>query len=338
MKAALFYEARSIQIEDIVLSDPKENEVLIRIKMAGLCGSDLHRYLGERNVKYKPIVLGHEFVGVVDKVGNNVKNFKPGDKVVGNPFFSCGHCKFCLEGHRNLCQSRSNIGIDSQGCFSEFIIMPETSLWKIEESVNDIDAVMTEPIAIALRAIKMAGSLLGKNVAVIGAGTMGQIIAYLAVKAGATVTTIDVVDKKLDISKQLCVSHTINSMSEDPIEGIKKYTNGLGPDVVIETAGIPITVEQAVKMVRFGGLVIVIGLSTQTARIAPIDIARREITIVGSVMYVEEFEEAVKLINKRILNFDKIISHVLPLEECRNGFELMISGKDAMKVLLNISK
>jgi 2-desacetyl-2-hydroxyethyl bacteriochlorophyllide A dehydrogenase len=336
MKAAFYKKANDIQIENAEIPVPEDNEVLIKVGMAGLCGSDLHRFLGERKVRYTPIILGHEFFGIIDRVGRNVKRFKQGDRVVGNPYFTCGKCEYCISGHRNLCQHRTNIGIDMPGCFAEYIVMPEDSLYCIDTIVPEQEAVMVEPTAVALRAINMAGSLIGKNVVVIGAGTMGQLITQLAVNAGAEVTVTDIVDRKLEVCKKMGASHIINSLENDPIEASRKWTDGQGPGVVIETAGIPITVEQAVKMVQWGGRVIVVGLSTTPAKISPIDIARREIEIIGSVLYVKEFEEAVKLINKRMLNFEPIISHVLPLEKCQEGFGLMAAGKDAMKILLAI--
>jgi 2-desacetyl-2-hydroxyethyl bacteriochlorophyllide A dehydrogenase len=222
------------------------------------------------------------------------------------------------------------------GCFAEYLVMPEYSLWAIQPDVPDQEAAMVEPTAVALRAINMSQSILGKSVAIIGAGTMGQLIGQLAVKAGADVTVVDVVDKKLEVCVSMGVQHAVNSMQTDPIERVKALTDGQGAHVVIETAGIPKTVEQSVKMARPGGRVVLIGLSTSPAAISPIDIARNEIQLMGSVMYIEEFGQAVSLVNKRALKFEPMISHVLPLDQCGDGFELVAAGKEAMKILIRM--
>ncbi|MCX5819822.1 MAG: alcohol dehydrogenase catalytic domain-containing protein [Deltaproteobacteria bacterium] len=335
MKAALLYTGRDLRIENMDTSLPSDGEVLVRVKIAGLCGSDLHRYLGDRPVKHYPMILGHEFVGTIEKVGKNVQKFKVGDRVVADPYFTCDKCMFCISGHRNLCRSRFNLGIDVPGCFAEYVKVPEYALWFIPDHVPDKEAVMVEPTAVALRAIKKCGSLIGKKVVVIGAGTMGQLISQLAKSSGAEVIVSDVVDKKLDVCRQMGAEHVINAMQEDPIEAVKKLTKGFGAPVVIETAGLSKTVEQAVYMVQPGGKVVVVGLSTKPAAIRPVDVARNEIEIYGAVLYIEEFGEAVDLVSKRMFEYEPIISHMLPLNECREGFELL-AGQQAMKILITM--
>ncbi|MCR4443245.1 MAG: alcohol dehydrogenase catalytic domain-containing protein [Peptococcaceae bacterium] len=335
MKAALLYKSRDLRVEKTSPPCISDGEVLIRVKTAGLCGSDLHRYLGDRPVKYYPMILGHEFFGIVEKVGKDVQKFKAGDRVVANPFFTCGSCKFCLSGRRNLCRSRWNIGIDAPGCFAEFVKVPENALWLIPGHVPDQEAVMVEPTAVVLRAIKKSGNLLGKTVAVIGAGTMGQLVSNLAKSAGAEVIVSDVVEKKLEVCRQMGADQVINAVYDEPVAAVKRLTDGSGAEVVIETAGIPKTVEQAVKMAQPGGKVVLLGLATALASISPIDIARNELEVFGAVLYVEEFGEAVKLVSKRSIDFERIISHVLPLDKCREGFELM-AGQQAMKILVSM--
>jgi 2-desacetyl-2-hydroxyethyl bacteriochlorophyllide A dehydrogenase len=336
MKAAFLYKGRDMRVEETGIPAPAAHEALIRVKMAGICGSDLHRYLGDRPVRYYPMILGHEFFGIVEKTGADVSRFKAGDRVVGNPYFTCNRCEYCLKGLGNLCRSRTNIGIDMPGCFAEYLVMPEYALWAVHPDVPDQEAAMTEPTAVALRAIHMSQNILGKSVAIIGAGTMGQLIGQLAAKSGADVTVVDVVDRKLDVCKRMGVAHAVNSTRTDPIAQVKALTDGEGAHVVIETAGIPKTVEQSVKMARPGGRVVLIGLSTAPASISPIDIARNEIQLMGSVMYIEEFGQAVGLINKRALTFEPMISHILPLDQCGAGFELVAAGREAMKVLIRM--
>lgn len=335
MKAALLYAGRDLRIECVETAPPAEGEVLIRVKMAGLCGSDLHRYLGDRPVKQYPMILGHEFVGIIEKVGRNVQEFKVGDRVVANPYFTCGKCMFCISGHRNLCRSRFSLGIDVPGCFAEYIKVPEYALCALPDHVPDKDVAMVEPTAVALRAIKKCGPVLGRKVVVIGAGTMGQLISQLANSSGAEVIVSDVVDKKLDVCRQMGAKHVINALQEDPVAAVKKLTGGLGAPVVIETAGLSKTVEQAVDMVQPGGRIVVVGLSTKPAAVRPVDIARNEIEIYGAVLYIEEFGEAVNLVSERMFEYEPIISHVLPLNECRDGFELL-AGQQAMKILITM--
>jgi (R,R)-butanediol dehydrogenase / meso-butanediol dehydrogenase / diacetyl reductase len=335
MKAALFYAGRDLRIENMDTSPLSDDEVLVRVRIAGLCRSDLHRYLGDRPVKHYPMILGHEFVGIIEKIGNNVKKFTVGERVVANPYFTCGTCMFCISGHRNLCRSRFSLGIDVPGCFAEYVKVPEHALWSIPDHVPDKEAAMVEPTAVALRAIKKCGSLLGRKVVVIGAGTMGQLISQLAKSAGAEVIVSDVIDAKLEVCGQMGAKHVINALKEDPVTAVKKLTGGLGAPVVIETAGLSKTVEQAIDMVQPGGRVVVVGLSTKAAAIRPVDIARNEIEIVGAVLYIEEFGEAVDLVSSRMFAYEPIISHMLPLDKCREGFELL-AGQQAMKILITM--
>ena len=338
MRAALFYQGRDMRIEDVPIPVPAAGEALIKIRMVGLCGSDLHRYTGDRPVSYHPIILGHEYYGEIVEMGEGTEGFKTGDWVVGRPYIPCGKCHLCLTGKSNICRSRVTIGQQRSGCFAEYIAVPVSTLYHIAPGVTPEDAAMAEPTGIVMRTIRKAGNIMGKKVVIIGAGAMGLLTLKMCIQAGALCYSCDVVQQKLDLAMQFGAMGVINSMETDPIAKINELTGGIGPDVVIETAGITKTLEQAIEMAAYGGRVVALGLSTGKAGIPPISIAQKELTIVGSVYYVEEFGVGVDLINAGKMDYSGLISHILPLEQIRDGFEMLIEGKEAVKVLVDMEK
>ena len=338
MKAALFYQSRDLRVEEIPKPVPVSGEALIKIRMAGLCGSDQHRYTGDRPVAYLPIILGHEFFGRVEELGEGTSGVSVGDLVVGKPFVSCGRCLLCRTGRNNICRSRVTIGQQRSGCFAEYISVPVSTLYSITPGVKPEDAVMAEPTGVVMRTIAKAGNLMGKRVVIIGAGAMGLLTLKMCIQAGALCYSCDVVSRKLDLAKQFGAIDTVHSLETDPVAKVKELTGVRGPDVVIETVGITKTFEQAIDMAGFGGRVVALGLSTGKAGIIPNLIAQKELEIVGSIYYVEEFGTAVDLINAGRMDYSGLISHILPLGRIKEGFEMLIEGKEAVKILIDMGK
>jgi 2-desacetyl-2-hydroxyethyl bacteriochlorophyllide A dehydrogenase len=338
MRAALLYGGRDLRVEDVPIPVPGCGEALVKVHMAGLCGSDQHRYTGERPVGYMPIILGHEYYGEVVRIGEGVDNVRVGEKVVGRPFISCGVCPSCLNGQSNICRSRISIGQRRPGCFAEYIAVPSSMLYHINDDVKPEDAVMSEPTGIVMRTISKAGNLYGKRVVVIGAGAMGLLTLRMCIQAGALCYSCDIAPNKLVLAKQFGAKEVINSMECDPIERVTELTGGRGPDVVIETAGITKTLEQAIEMASYGGRVVALGLATNKAGISPNLIAQKELTIVGSIYYVDDFQREVNMINERSMDYSGLISHILPLEKITEGFEMLLAGKEAVKVLIDMNK
>lgn len=333
MKASLLKKPKEIQIEEVDLVLPQDRDLLVKVKMAGICGSDFHRYTGERPVSYYPMTLGHEFVGIVEQIGPCVKNFKPGDRIVAKPYVSCGECYFCTSGLPQLCQKRLSIGIHRPGCFAEYTTIPEKSAILVPGHVPDEAAVMVEPLAIALRIIRKAKSIIGKKIVILGAGAIGLLALILAKQAGAKVIVSDIFQDKLQLASELGADITVNVTQKDLIEEVQNWSLGLGADLAIETAGVSKTVEQAIKAVRPAGKVILAGLSTELSKISSIDIARKEIKIEGTVYYVEEFAQAVSLAPEHNNSLKKIITHRFDLLNTQEAFEV-IEQKKAIKVLL----
>jgi threonine dehydrogenase-like Zn-dependent dehydrogenase len=336
LKAALFYQGRDMRVEDVPKPVPAKGEALVKIRMAGLCGSDQHRYTGDRQVAYLPMILGHEYFGQVVELGEGTDGVNAGDLVVGRPFVACGKCHLCLTGQSNICQSRITIGQQRPGCFAEYIAVPVSTLYCIKPGVKPEDAVMAEPTGIVMRTIHQAGNIMGKRVAIIGAGAMGLLTLKMCVQAGALCYSCDIIPQKLELAKQFGAEDTVNSLATDPVARMKELTDGFGPDVVIETAGITRTLEQAIAMACHGGRVDSLGLSTNKAAISPYVITQKELTIVGSVYYVEQFGMGVDMINAGKMDYSGIISHILPLEEIRDGFEMLLEGQEAVKVLVDM--
>jgi L-gulonate 5-dehydrogenase len=172
VKAAVLHGPRDLRVEKTRIGEPSAGEVLVRVAMAGLCGTDYGIWSGDRPVAY-PRVLGHEFVGSVEAVGTGVSRVRIGDRVAVEPNYSCGRCALCREGNRNLCLQRTAVGIDVDGCFAEAVRVPERCCWPAPPAVSDDDLMVTEPLAVVVRAVARAAVRAGEAAAVVGGGTLG---------------------------------------------------------------------------------------------------------------------------------------------------------------------
>jgi 2-desacetyl-2-hydroxyethyl bacteriochlorophyllide A dehydrogenase len=304
--------------------------VLVRVAMAGLCGTDYGIWTGDRPVGY-PRVLGHEFVGHVEAIGPGVRRVGVGDRVVIEPNYSCGACPLCREGHRNLCLARTAIGIDVDGCFAEIVRVPERCCWPAPAAVADEDLLMTEPLAVVVRAVARAAARHGESVAVVGGGTLGLLALQVLVGAGARVLVVSRTARRFALARELGAAAT-HTPADGPLDAAGRVFSGReGVGVVVETAGTQEAVAYALQLVRPGGRVVLTGLPHEPTPVAFFSVVRREVTIVGSMIYQDEFPEAMRLIAAGTVRPRPLVTHRFGLEALGEAFAAH-AQPDAIKV------
>jgi 2-desacetyl-2-hydroxyethyl bacteriochlorophyllide A dehydrogenase len=335
IKAAVWYGGKDIRIENVPLPKIKDDEVLLKVKAVSICGSDLHAYRGVSKRRVPPLVMGHEFSGEIAEVGRTVKNLSIGERVVVEPIISCGSCRLCRLGRDNICENLQLVGLHRSGAFSEYVSVPAKKCYTLPKMVSFEEASLVEPLAVAVHAVHLASLEKNEAIAIIGSGAIGLMILQVAKKGGAgKIVVLDTLDYRLALAKSLGATTTINVKKEVPLQRI--LTDG-GVDTVFEAVGHQETVQQGLEMVRTGGKVIVIGMLEATMQLPILDITVKEIDLQGSYGYTsDDFQQALKLIAQGKVNVKPLITHLLPLDDIKKGFEILSQGaEDVIKVVLN---
>jgi len=338
MKAAVLYGVRDLRLEDVPKPEFSDNEVLIRVNACGICGTDIHIYRGEWKTN-TPIILGHEFSGVIADVGREVKGLNVGDPVVAEPNIPCGSCYFCRMSERNyFCENLEATGVTVNGAFAEYVKVVASNVYKLPKGYNLDEAALIEPLACCVRGIDQAKIKVGDTVAIIGAGPVGLILLQLALQSGASmVIQTDMEDSRLSLAKDLGADHTINVTKEDPVESIKELTGGYGVDVAIEAVGKPEAITQAMRATRRGGRLVIFGVSPEDAvwKVRPFELYDKELTIKTSYRSPYTFQRAVKIAVSGLVRLKPLISHVFKLDEIHGAFEVAEKRLEgAVKVLV----
>ncbi len=335
MRCQVLYGPRDLRLEDRPEPIPGDRHVVIKVRAVGICGSDFHRYMGHRQTPV-PLVLGHEFAGDVVCAGKCVTDFKPGDRVTVQPNFGCGECSMCRSGRENLCQRRLGLSVNIDGCFSDYIAVPEGYVWRIPQGLSYEHAATTEPLAVAVRAVRRARIVAGDTVAILGAGPVGLLALQVARVSGAHVVVADVIPWKLDLARKLGAHATIDGGKEDLESALARATENKGADAVIETAGVPATVEHSFRLVRPGGRVVLVGLAQVAANIVPAQAVLGEIEVLGSYIYThEEFGAAMALMSRGAVDAGALITHRFPFAQLADAFSILERG-EGCKVLIEM--
>jgi len=338
MKAAVLHEVKDLRLGDVPLPTISTDEVLIKVEAAGICGTDVHIYKGEWKTNM-PIILGHEFSGVVADLGQDVKDLRIGDHMVVEPNILCGTCHFCRASERNyFCENLQATGVTVDGAFAEYVKTRGRNAYRITEALTFDEAALIEPLACCVRGIDQAGIKVGDTVAIIGAGPIGLILLQLVRMAGAsTVIQTDMEETRLELAKKLGADYTINIRSEDPVEAASGLTGGYGADVAIEAVGSPNAITEAMMVTRRGGRLNIFGVSPQDAvwQVRPFDLYTKELTITTSYRSPFTFQRAVQIATSGRVKLKPLISHIFRLEEIERAFEAAEKKLEgAIKVLV----
>ncbi len=312
-------------------------EVMVRVRAASICGSDLgiYDFTPAYSGMVLPVVMGHEFSGVVEAVGEGVEGYGAGDRVLSRSVVSCGECRFCIAGMDNLCESSSLFGIHQDGGFAEYVSVPRGLLYPIPEGMSFEEAALVEPLSNAVHFVNdLTPVEQGDLAVVLGIGPIGLFSAQLLRIAGAEVivTGISVDTERFEIAGRLGLE-AVNVDEVDPVGLVMERTSGRGADVALVAVGASSAVHQAVRLVRKRGHVTVVGIFPGDVAAPMTTVVRREITLAGAYdARAENFEEAVELIESGRITAAELVTHRFPLEEAERAFEVAKS-KAGCKVL-----
>lgn len=318
---------------------PNRGEVLLRIKKIGICGSDIHVYHGEHPAVVFPVVQGHEYSGIIEKVGEGVEGLKPGMRVTGRPQQVCGHCAPCKRGDYNICQNLKVEGFQAPGVAQEFFKIPADRVVPFSDELSFDFGAMIEPAAVAAHATLRVPSLKGKNVVVSGAGTIGNLVAqYATIRGAKKVVITDLSDTRLKIAEQCGIGGTLNIKNQSLEEGIQEHFGEEGFQVGFEAAGAPSALDGLVKEIENGGQIVIIGVYAQNPVVNMYYLGEHELQLTGSLMYKQEdYLRAARDMEIGALQLDPLISKHFSLEEFESAYRFIENrGDQVMKVLLNV--
>ena len=334
-------EPGGVEYRDWGVPKAGPEEVLVEVKAAGLCGTDIHVYDWPENIvrEYKPklpLVMGHEFAGIVAEAGPQVKNVKVGDRVTVMPVLYCGDCYFCRDGRENICDNRPILGIGAQGAFAQYISVRSNNVYRLDDQVSFELGAMSELTCVGLHAVDRARLTGGDVVAVVGAGPLGLMMTILAKHFGATrvfTTGLEADRGRLEIVRKIGAIPIVVD-KEDPKRPILEGTGGLGADVVFETAGTGAGVAQCLSIVRKGGKIGILGQGHESAEIQTATLSFRELELIGTRAYTpKDWRRVSAALLKAEGDLNQMITHRLPLSRAEEGIRLMKS-REGLKIIL----
>ncbi len=339
MKQAILTKLQTIEFSETDKPSPASNEVLVKVKNIGICGSDIHAFHGKHPFMSFPIRLGHEMSGEIVELGSDVKNLKVGELMTMMPQIFCKHCGPCKDGRYNICDTIKVIGCQTPGAACEYFTVPAELVKTIPSGLDAQLAATVEPAAVGVHAVRIPGSVKGLNVVVMGAGTIGNVTAQAALAEGAkSVLITDLSDFRLELAKKCGITHTANTSKVSMQEAVDKAFAGEKADVFFECVGIGATVNSAIETIKKGGSIVIVGVYGYSPEINLALIQDREINILGTLMYIEkDFQDAIDYMAAGKINMKPLISKVFPFEDYQKAFEYIEENKDeSVKVMLEV--
>ena len=343
MKALLLTAPSKLEFVDFADPKPAEDEVVVRVRACGICGSDIHGWDGSTGRRNPPLIMGHEASGEVVATGPRVSAWRAGDRVTFDSTIYCGVCRYCREGQVNLCENRRVVGVapaeyKQHGAFAEQLSIPERILYRLPDTLPFEQAAMIEPVSIAVHAVQRTKIAAGSTAVVVGSGMIGLLVIQALRWAGAkNVVAIDLADNRLELARQLGATHTINSGKADAAAEVSRITDGLGAETSFEVVGFTATQNLALAVLKRGGACVLVGnLSPKTQDFPLQAVVTKELTILGSCASAGEYPLCLDLIARGVINVKPMIETVAPLSDGAAWFS-KLSAKDGgkyMKVIL----
>lgn len=316
MYAIKYEEPWKVQCVEIEKPEARENEALIKVKSAGICGSDIGAFRGTNGLVTYPRIIGHEVAGEIISIPeDNKRGLKAGDHVIVDPYLYCGTCYPCSIGRTNCCTDLKVLGVHVEGGMAEYFAHPADMLWKLPDDMPWDLAPIAEPLTIALHGIHRGGLTAGEHVAIIGAGPIGILAAMAAIAYGAIPIMIDLVDERLEEAGKLGVSYTINSGREDAAAKVAEYTNGRMAELVMECSGANPAVRTTLDLVSNAGRITLTGWPKKETPLPTDVITKKEVDIRGARTSANEFEEAIDLIYTGKVDARRILTKVISIKE-----------------------
>jgi len=334
MKAARLHGPRDLRVESVRDPHPEPGQVIVRMTAAGLCGTDYEIYSGARPVEY-PRIMGHELVGRVEAAAPDVTRVGPGDPVVVEPNYSCGRCPLCREGNRNLCLSRTTIGINADGGFAELVRAPAQCCWRASPAAGSDALLLAEPLAVVVRAVGRGAPKGGESAAIVGAGTLGLLALQVLRACGTRVMVTSRSRRRFALATELGADFTHATVDGSLADAARWFSGREGVDLVVETAGAAEAVNHALELVRPGGRVVLTGLPHEPTSVSFFSVVRREVNVIGSMIYQDEFPEALRLVGSGAVRTAPLITHRFGLDRIGEAFAAH-TDPSSIKVALDL--
>lgn len=333
MKTALIEEPGKIALVETPMPEPREGEVLLKVRYCGLCGSDILTFTGNQPFTTYPRIPGHEFSAEIVTIKGNIPGLKPGSIVTANPYFNCGRCYSCENGKVNCCEQNQTMGVQRNGAFAEYITMPVERIYDGKGLPPQILALI-EPFSISYHAINRGDVQPREKVLVIGAGPIG-IFAMIAAKLrGAVVYIADLLEKRLQLALEMGADGAINSSGPELSQKIKEITNGHGMDTCVEAVGFPETFLSCIDNVCFGGKVILIGNGKRETNFNHSIILKKELNIYGSRNSLHAFPPLIQIALEGKVEIGRMITNVYPISKVTDAFTALKNNDGSMAKVL----
>ena len=339
MLQQLMTEPGKITFREIPVPEPGPDQVLVKIKKIGICGSDIHVFHGSHPYTSYPVTQGHEVSGRIEAVGEYVRDLKAGQKVTIEPQVFCGRCHPCLHGKYNLCENLKVMGFQTTGTASEYFAVDASKVTPIPDTMSFSEGAMIEPLAVTVHAAKRFPELKGAKAAVLGCGPIGILLVQsLKALGAAEVLATDISDKRLDLAKSVGADYVVNTMKEDYAEAL---TASFGPDkadVVFECAGSDITMNQAIQYGRKGSTIILVAVFGKTAHVDLAKLNDSELDLNTSMMYRhEDYVDAIRFVEEGRIQLKPLMSAKFAFEDYQKAYEYIDANRETtMKVLIDV--
>ena len=343
MKVARLMKPYDIELIDLPIPVPGDDEVLLKNITLGVCTSDLQIYHGLHKYAAMPVTMGHEEAGLVAAVGKNVKDWKVGDRVVLQPQKFCKHCAPCRTGHPNVCEDLKVIGVHVDGCACEYTAVPADTLHALPDAVSFRDAALIEPMAVGfgvVRRINEVTDIHGKKVCVVGAGTIGNLVAQACKAMGATQVMItDILDEKLALAKRCGIDFAVNTKDTSLADAIVSCFGEDKADIIVDSAANPFVFKSIMEAARKASIVVISGNYKEPVSFDVTLLQRREITLLGHMMYIhDEYEDALEQLAKGNIHTDGLITQEWTLQQYPEAFKFVDEHpNDVVKMIVRIT-
>lgn len=330
MKAIIYQGEKSITVNEKDIPEVKEGWALIKTSFVGICGTDLNIYAGAHPRATAPLVMGHEFSGILLK---GHPTLKEGTRVTVNPLLTCEQCTPCQTGQSHVCETLKLVGIDCDGAMAEFVLAPVERVVPLPDHLSGELGALIEPVAVAVHAARQSEYIPGDNVVIYGGGTIGLCVAMTLKSFGATkVIVVEPNELRLNKVRELGFEG-INPTTQDVESLVKEFTNGVGADFVFDCAGHPSVAGQLTTIVKVRGKIVIVAAYKKPTELNLLQGMFKELNISFVRVYThKDFKIAIDIVGSEP-DYEKIITHVLPVEEAQKGFDLLTSPSDAIKVL-----
>ena len=331
MKSLVYTSPRRLELQDLPVPVIRPHEALVKIRAVGVCGSDLHGFLGKSKKRIPPLVLGHEFCGEVAEVGDRVSGFNSGDTVAVYPLISCGQCQFCKSRRENICPNRKVYGLDFHGGLSEYVSAPDHCLFKLPANLSFLEGSLVEPLANAVHVVEKCGNVEGQTGVVIGAGPIGLCVMWVARQLGAgKIAIVDINPHRLETIRHLGPDLVIDASKQEPVQAILDWTQGQGADFSIDAVGSSVCRGNTVNCTATGGIAVWIGLEEDLCEIDSRAVVTREVQIRGSYAYTKSnFTRAISLLEAKALPH-KTFTHIANFSDGQAIFDDLASGRSSI--------